>query len=97
MPGLTFSNELYVMCNYNWPCTDSSVPMYRISRDEGLHTDFACLLFQHLQHKPSKARIQAIITSAVDIEKDFFTEALPCALIGMVRVFRYQSVLPNAS
>lgn len=54
-----------------------------ISRDEGLHTDFACLLFSHLRNRPSKQRVQDIITEAVAIEKEFLTEALPCALLGM--------------
>ncbi|KAK2604832.1 hypothetical protein N8I77_007730 [Diaporthe amygdali] len=54
-----------------------------ISRDEGLHTDFACLLFSHLKNRPSKQRVQDIITEAVTIEKEFLTEALPCALLGM--------------
>lgn len=54
-----------------------------ISRDEGLHTDFACLLFSHLKNRPSKQRVQDIITEAVAIEKEFLTEALPCALLGM--------------
>lgn len=54
-----------------------------ISRDEGLHTDFACLLFSHLRNRPSKERVQSIITDAVTIEKEFLTEALPCALLGM--------------
>lgn len=54
-----------------------------ISRDEGLHTDFACLLFSHLKHRPSKQLIQDIITDAVKIEQEFLTEALPCALLGM--------------
>lgn len=54
-----------------------------ISRDEGLHTDFACLLFSHLKNRPSKERVQSIITDAVTIEKEFLTEALPCALLGM--------------
>ncbi|KAK8092066.1 ribonucleotide reductase [Apiospora hydei] len=54
-----------------------------ISRDEGLHTDFACLLFSHLNNRPSKAVVQEIITDAVAIEKEFLTEALPCALLGM--------------
>ncbi|KEY64291.1 hypothetical protein S7711_06337 [Stachybotrys chartarum IBT 7711] len=54
-----------------------------ISRDEGLHTDFACLLFSHLKHRPSKERIREIITDAVTIEQEFLTEALPCALLGM--------------
>ncbi|KAI5460022.1 ribonucleotide reductase [Mariannaea sp. PMI_226] len=54
-----------------------------ISRDEGLHTDFACLLHSHLKGRASKQIIQDIITDAVDIEKEFLTEALPCALLGM--------------
>ncbi|KUI65270.1 Ribonucleoside-diphosphate reductase small chain [Cytospora mali] len=54
-----------------------------ISRDEGLHTDFACLLFSHLRNRPSKARVEKIITDAVAIEKEFLTEALPCSLLGM--------------
>jgi ribonucleoside-diphosphate reductase subunit M2 len=54
-----------------------------ISRDEGLHTDFACLLFSHLRHRPSPAAVEAIITEAVGIEQEFLTDALPCALLGM--------------
>jgi ribonucleoside-diphosphate reductase subunit M2 len=54
-----------------------------ISRDEGMHTDFACLLFSLLNTRPSKESVQAIITEAVTIEQEFLTEALPCALLGM--------------
>merc|ERR1711992_83358 len=54
-----------------------------ISRDEGLHTDFACLMYKHLVNKPSKARILEIVCDAVDIECEFLTEALPVRLIGM--------------
>ncbi|KAI1082293.1 ribonucleotide reductase [Whalleya microplaca] len=54
-----------------------------ISRDEGLHTDFACLLFTHLKNRPSKEVVQKVITDAVDIEQEFLTEALPCAMLGM--------------
>ncbi|KAF5668457.1 ribonucleoside-diphosphate reductase subunit M2 [Fusarium heterosporum] len=54
-----------------------------ISRDEGLHTDFACLLHSHLKGRASKQMIQDIITDAVTIEQEFLTEALPCALLGM--------------
>ncbi|KAI8804107.1 ribonucleotide reductase small subunit [Cladochytrium replicatum] len=54
-----------------------------ISRDEGLHTDFACLLFTHLRDKPSLDTVRAIITEAVAIEQEFLTEALPVSLIGM--------------
>ena len=54
-----------------------------ISRDEGLHTDFACLLFSHLNNRPSKQAVQDVITEAVTIEQEFLTDALPCALLGM--------------
>jgi len=54
-----------------------------ISRDEGLHTDFACLLFKHLINKPEKKRVLEIVQDAVEIECEFLTEALPVALIGM--------------
>lgn len=54
-----------------------------ISRDEGLHTDFACLMFSYLRNKPSFEVIKPIIEDAVNIEKEFFTEALPVNLIGM--------------
>lgn len=54
-----------------------------ISRDEGLHCDFACLMFSHLVNKPTQERIHRIIDEAVKIEQKFLTEALPCRLIGM--------------
>ena len=54
-----------------------------ISRDEGMHTDFACLLFQHLKHRPENKLVLAIITEAVEIEQEFLSDALPCALLGM--------------
>ncbi|XP_038056377.1 ribonucleoside-diphosphate reductase subunit M2 B-like [Patiria miniata] len=54
-----------------------------ISRDEGLHCDFACHLFTYIVHKPSPTRIQEIILEAVETEKQFFQEALPVRLIGM--------------
>jgi len=54
-----------------------------ISRDEGLHTDFACLMFRHLVNKPSQERVYEIVKDAVEIEIEFLTEALPVALIGM--------------
>jgi len=54
-----------------------------ISRDEGLHTDFACLMFKHLVNKPSEERVVGIVKEAVKIEQEFLTEALPCDLIGM--------------
>jgi len=54
-----------------------------ISRDEGLHTDFACLMYEMLVNKPDPEKVTAIITEAVAIEKEFILEALPCRLIGM--------------
>ena len=55
-----------------------------ISRDEGLHCDFACLLYtKHLLNKVSKKTVESIIRDAVEIEKEFVTDALPVNLIGM--------------
>ena len=55
-----------------------------ISRDEGMHTDFAVALHNnHLANKVSEERIKEIITSALEIEKEFITESLPVRLIGM--------------
>jgi ribonucleoside-diphosphate reductase beta chain len=55
-----------------------------ISRDEGMHTDFAVHLYNnHIENKLSKDRIVEIIDSALTIEKEFITEALPVSLIGM--------------
>ena len=54
-----------------------------ISRDEGMHTDFACLLYKHINNKLSNERIQHIIDEAVKIETHFVTESLPVELIGM--------------
>ncbi|AGR56880.1 rr2 [Hemileuca sp. nucleopolyhedrovirus] len=67
MPGLTFSNEL-------------------ISRDEGLHTDFACLYYNNYipeNEKLSADEILSMFIEAVNIEKEFFTSALPCDMLGM--------------
>lgn len=54
-----------------------------ISRDEGLHTDFACLVYQNLQNKLPERHVQKIIKEAVDCEKLFVTSSLPVSLIGM--------------
>ncbi len=54
-----------------------------ISRDEGMHTDFACLLYGKLKDKLSAEVITEIIKQAVDIECEFATDALPVELIGM--------------
>ena len=54
-----------------------------ISRDEGLHAEFACLLYGMLQHKLLDARVHTIVRGAVHVERRFICESLPCALIGM--------------
>lgn len=54
-----------------------------ISRDEGLHCEFACLLYRMLSSKLPEEKIHSIIRDAVQIEKEFITEALPVDLIGM--------------
>lgn len=54
-----------------------------ISRDEGMHTDFAVLLYSKLVHKLSQDRIEKIIDEAVQIESEFITESIPCAMLGM--------------
>merc|ERR1711904_514193 len=54
-----------------------------ISRDEGLHAEFACLLYGMLEHKLPEDVVNNIIRGAVDAERTFICEALPCDLIGM--------------
>jgi ribonucleoside-diphosphate reductase beta chain len=54
-----------------------------ISKDEGLHTDFACLIYSLLENKLTDEEVNEIIIDAVEIEKEFILESLPCDLIGM--------------
>ncbi len=54
-----------------------------ISRDEGMHCDFACLLYHMMENKIDPQEIEDIITEAVVFEKEFVTDALPVSLIGM--------------
>ena len=54
-----------------------------IARDEGLHTDFACALYEEIERKLPKAKVHKIIREAVKIEKQFIIESLPCHLVGM--------------
>ena len=54
-----------------------------ISRDEGQHTDFACLLHSMLSNKPKQKDVFNIIKEAVEIEKEFITNSIPCKLIGI--------------
>jgi len=54
-----------------------------ISRDEALHTEFAVLLYSKLLNKVSKKKVYDMIKEAVEIEKEFILEAIPCRMIGM--------------
>ena len=63
-----------------------------ISRDEGMHTDFACLIYKHLNNKISNEKILEIVTNAVEIEKGFISESLPVELIGMNSVLMTQYI-----
>jgi len=54
-----------------------------ISRDEGMHCEFACLLYKMLENRLTQEAVHGIIKDAVEIEKEFVTDALPVALIGM--------------
>jgi len=54
-----------------------------ISRDEGLHAEFACLVYSMLQHKLPDEVVHGIIRGAVNVERKFICESLPCDLIGM--------------
>lgn len=54
-----------------------------ISRDEGMHTDFAMMLYSKLQHKLSEEKMRMIIEEAVEIECKFITSSIPCSMLGM--------------
>jgi len=54
-----------------------------ISRDESLHTEFAILLYSHIVNKLSEEKVHNIIKEAVEIEKEFIIDSLPCRLLGM--------------
>jgi len=63
-----------------------------ISRDEGMHTEFAVLMYENLQNKPDNSIIQQIIQEAVTIEQEFITESLSCELIGMNKTLMGQYI-----
>lgn len=54
-----------------------------IARDEGLHTEFACLLYSHLQRPLREERVREIVAGAVAVEREFVCGSLPCSLVGM--------------
>ena len=63
-----------------------------ISRDEGLHTDFACLLYGMLSNKLDETVIYELIAEAVEIEKEFIIDSIPCNLIGMNSILMSQYI-----
>jgi ribonucleoside-diphosphate reductase beta chain len=63
-----------------------------IARDEGLHTDFACELYDEIERKLPRTTVHKIIREAVEIEKQFIIESLPCSLIGMNSVLMTQYI-----
>lgn len=63
-----------------------------ISRDEALHTEFAILLHSKLEKQLKRQKIHEIIKEAVDIEKEFICDALPCRLIGMNQLLMTQYI-----
>ena len=54
-----------------------------IARDESMHTDFACLLYSKLNNRLPRESVESMIRDAVEIEKDFILESIPCSMIGM--------------
>lgn len=54
-----------------------------ISRDEGMHQDFAVLLFKYLKNRPHQSEINEIVEEAVAYEKEFITDSIPCRMVGM--------------
>lgn len=83
--GIFFSGSF---CSIFWLKKRSLMPGLTfsnelISRDEGLHVDFACLVYKHLINKLPEETIHRIVNDAVQIEKQFVTEAIPVELIGM--------------
>ncbi|KAG7508463.1 ribonucleoside-diphosphate reductase subunit M2 [Solea senegalensis] len=72
----------------------------RISRDEGLHCDFACLMFKHLVNKPSSEVVTKVIKNAVEIEQEFLTGGSACEVdrdellmleLGFTKIYRVEN------
>ncbi len=83
--GVFFSGAF---CSIYWLKSKGKMPSLAlsnefISRDEGMHMEFACLLYSKLDVKLSKKRVEEIMKEAVEYEKEFITESLPVSLLGM--------------
>lgn len=63
-----------------------------ISRDEGLHTDFACHLYSLLSNKLPEAKVVEMISEAVEIERSFICDSLPCGLLGMNKDLMFEYI-----
>lgn len=63
-----------------------------ISKDEALHTEFAILMYKYLVNKPSEDIVLSIVKEAVEIEKEFITESIPCNMIGMNEILMKQYI-----
>jgi len=86
--GISFSSSfcaIFYLKKQGLMCNGLGKSNELISRDEGMHRDFACLIFSMLTEaeKPSESRIHEIIRGCVDVERGFVSEALPVSLIGM--------------
>jgi ribonucleoside-diphosphate reductase subunit M2 len=65
-----------------------------ISRDEGMHTDFACLLFTHLKRRPHPDTIRRIVTEAVGIEQEFLTGIPSLIVLPLQNIYCRQTRFP---
>jgi ribonucleoside-diphosphate reductase beta chain len=86
--GIAFSSSfcaIFYLKKQGLMCNGLGKSNELISRDEGLHRDFACAIFKLLldDEKPCQSRIHQIIRECVDVERSFVKEALPVSLIGM--------------
>jgi ribonucleotide reductase beta subunit family protein with ferritin-like domain len=83
--GIFFSGAF---CAIYWLKTRGLMPGLTLSnefiaRDEGSHTEFACLLYSKIVERIDESEVKEIVKEAVDIEKEFINESLPCRLVGM--------------
>jgi len=63
-----------------------------IARDEGMHTDFACLLYSYINKKISVETVHSMFEEAIEIERKFICESLPCSLLGMNNELMHQYI-----